>query len=195
MPTADLPVGQNSPQKPPYGLILSYFGGSAFTAKRHENLRSWLLKIVLFVPLVKGDYKPLAKEFSQFQTAPLGKDHLTPAQLRWNPLPEPSTPTNFIEGIKTVAANGDGAMRHGSAIHLYYANKDMEQEFFYNSDGNAYCPAARNPAPNNRVWCSGCGAFGNLCDSAGVKFQVQLADGKAPWLYWKTTETHLSFPT
>ncbi|RZA11182.1 MAG: homogentisate 1,2-dioxygenase, partial [Proteobacteria bacterium] len=36
-----LPAHQNNPQKPPFGLIAELLSGSAFTALRHENLRSW----------------------------------------------------------------------------------------------------------------------------------------------------------
>src|SRR6266550_3463517 len=40
-----LPQGQNSPQKVPYGLYAEQFSGTAFTAPRHANRRSWLYRI------------------------------------------------------------------------------------------------------------------------------------------------------
>src|SRR6202789_4684084 len=40
-----LPVGRNSPQKVPYGLYAEQLSGSAFTAPRHENRRSWLYRL------------------------------------------------------------------------------------------------------------------------------------------------------
>jgi homogentisate 1,2-dioxygenase len=40
-----LPVGQNSPQQCPYGLYAEQLTGSAFTAPRHQNRRSWLYRI------------------------------------------------------------------------------------------------------------------------------------------------------
>jgi homogentisate 1,2-dioxygenase len=36
-----LPVGQNSPQRTPFGLYAEQFSGNAFTAPRHDNRRSW----------------------------------------------------------------------------------------------------------------------------------------------------------
>ena len=39
-----LPVGRNSPQRPPYGLYAEQLSGTAFTAPRHENRRSWLYR-------------------------------------------------------------------------------------------------------------------------------------------------------
>ncbi|KAL2279159.1 hypothetical protein FJTKL_13724 [Diaporthe vaccinii] len=41
-----LPVGQNSPQKPPHGLYAEKLSGTAFTAPRHENKQTWLYRIL-----------------------------------------------------------------------------------------------------------------------------------------------------
>ena len=46
----------------------------------------------------------------------------TPNQLRWNPLPLPSAPTDFIDGLFTMAGNGSAAASSGVGIHLYAAN-------------------------------------------------------------------------
>src|SRR5574340_1110537 len=40
-----LPVGQNSPQRCPYGLYAEQLSGTAFTAPRGANRRSWLYRI------------------------------------------------------------------------------------------------------------------------------------------------------
>ncbi|KOF52069.1 hypothetical protein AD428_22610 [Achromobacter sp. DMS1] len=40
-----LPVGRNSPQQCPYGLYAEQLSGTAFTAPRSENRRSWLYRI------------------------------------------------------------------------------------------------------------------------------------------------------
>src|SRR5260370_41835979 len=40
-----LPQGQNSPQRPPYGLYAEQLSGTAFTAPRHANRRSWLYRL------------------------------------------------------------------------------------------------------------------------------------------------------
>src|SRR5215468_5329256 len=41
-----LPVGQNSPQRPPLGLYAEGLSGTPFTAPRHANRRSWLYRIL-----------------------------------------------------------------------------------------------------------------------------------------------------
>ena len=40
-----LPKGRNSPQRPAFGLYAEQLSGSAFTAPRYENRRSWLYRM------------------------------------------------------------------------------------------------------------------------------------------------------
>ena len=40
-----LPVGRNSPQRAPLGLYAEQISGTAFTAARHENRRTWTYRI------------------------------------------------------------------------------------------------------------------------------------------------------
>src|SRR5687768_8039620 len=40
-----LPEGRNSPQNPPLGLYAEQLSGTAFTAPRSENRRSWLYRM------------------------------------------------------------------------------------------------------------------------------------------------------
>ena len=40
-----LPKGRNSPQRPAFGLYAEQLSGTAFTASRHENRRSWLYRM------------------------------------------------------------------------------------------------------------------------------------------------------
>src|SRR3569833_4182446 len=39
------PEGRNSPQRPAFGLYAEQLSGTAFTAPRHENRRSWLYRL------------------------------------------------------------------------------------------------------------------------------------------------------
>ena len=124
-----LPVGRNSPQKAPYGLYAEQVSGTAFTAPRHSNRRSWLYRI-----------RPSAMHgpFSQVTHAGFHSDFnagpVTPDQLRWSPLPMPSAPTDWLDGLFTMAGNG-GPSAGGLGVHLYAANKDMDGRFFYDADG------------------------------------------------------------
>ena len=125
-----LPVGRNSPQKAPYGLYAEQFSGTAFTAPRHANRRSWLYRIrpaAVHEPFERRDDGRIVSDFDQC-AAP-------PNQLRWDPLPLPSTPTDFIDGWVTMAGNGSPSAMQGCGIHLYAANRSMSGRYFYDADG------------------------------------------------------------
>jgi len=127
-----LPQGQNSPQQVAHGLYAEQLSGTAFTAPRGENRRSWLYRI-----------RPAAMHgtFESFQQShfhdDFGDGPVTPDQLRWNPLPlpMPEAPRDFVDGLYTMAGNGSAAAQHGVGIHLYAANASMHGRFFYSADG------------------------------------------------------------
>jgi len=126
-----LPVGQNSPQKAPLGLYAEQFSGTAFTVPRATNKRTWTYRIrpsVLHRPFEQIDHK-------LFRSSPFDEIVTTPNQLRWDPLPVPTEPTDFIDGITTIAGNGDLFAQTGIAIHIYACNKGMGERYFYNADG------------------------------------------------------------
>lgn len=124
-----LPVGRNSPQRPAHGLYAEQLSGSAFTAPRHENLRSWLYRIRPSV--VQGDFAPVPLPHWQSGPFPGGQ---TPNALRWRPFPSTSG-RDFVESVFTVAGNGAVDGRSGFAVHVYAFDRSMERRFFYDADG------------------------------------------------------------
>ncbi|WP_211829626.1 homogentisate 1,2-dioxygenase [Kistimonas asteriae] len=171
-----LPTGQNSPQSPPYGLIAEQISGTGFTARRHENQRSWLYRIH---PSVKqSPYESILSEI--WQTGPFSDTWLTPERLRWNPQPLPEHACDFIAGIKTVAGNGNAAMRQGSAIHLYSVSTSMEKRCFCNADGDLLIVPQQGSLKIDTE-------FGRLLVSPGeivviqrgIKFRINLSDPHA----------------
>ena len=125
-----LPEGRNSPQQVAYGLYAEQLTGTAFTAPRHANRRSWLYRIR--PAAMHGPFAPFSQPqfHNDFQSGPV-----TPDQLRWDPLPLPATPTDFVDGLFTMAGNGSAEAQTGIGIHLYAANRSMEDRFFYDADG------------------------------------------------------------
>ena len=124
-----LPVGQNSPQKAPLGLYAEQLSGTAFTVPRSGNKRTWTYRIrpsVVHKPFERIDNR-------RWQSKPDDID-VTPNQLRWDPLPIPDESTDFIDGITTIALNGDVFSLTGIGIHIYTCNKGMGDRFFYNAD-------------------------------------------------------------
>jgi homogentisate 1,2-dioxygenase len=125
-----LPRGQNSPQDCPYKLYAEQLSGTAFTAPRHANRRSWLYRIRPAV--THGAFRPLERDLFAVahSDAPL-----SPNQLRWDPLPLPAVPTDFIDGLVPVAGNGSPESHAGCGIYLYVANQPMRNRYFYSADG------------------------------------------------------------
>ena len=125
-----LPIGRNSPQNCPYGLYAEQLTGTSFTAPRADNRRSWLYRIrpsAMHTPFKQINAGNLLSDFSEVPTPP--------NQLRWDPLPFATAPTDFVEGMVTYAGNGDPYAQSGCAIHLYTANRSMTHRAFYNADG------------------------------------------------------------
>jgi homogentisate 1,2-dioxygenase len=125
-----LPVGRNSPQRAPYGLYAEQLSGTAFTAPRGDNRRSWLYRIrpaAVHRPFRRIENGTLTSDFHAVATPP--------NQLRWDPLPIPDAATDFVQGIVTMAGNGDPHAQTGCGIHLYAANRSMADRVFYDADG------------------------------------------------------------
>jgi homogentisate 1,2-dioxygenase len=59
----------------------------------------------------------------------------SPNRMRWDPLPIPSTPTDFVSGLCTAGGNGSPEEQSGCGIHWYVANRSMVDRFFYDADG------------------------------------------------------------
>jgi len=128
-----LPKNQNSPQVCPYGLYAEQLSGTAFTVPRDRNQRTWFYRIRPSV--VHTPFKKLEIKDSHF-TNDFSKCTPNPNQFRWMPFPYPDKPTDFVEGLKTVAGSGDVSGKSGMAIHYYTVTASMENKSFFNSDGD-----------------------------------------------------------
>jgi homogentisate 1,2-dioxygenase len=126
-----LPVAQNAPQHPPKGLYPEVLSGAAFTAPRAENLSTWTYR--LRPSAMHGPYRRISDGL--VRSGPFGEVDVSPNRLRWNPLPVPAKPTDFVDGLVTVAGSGDPAMQTGLAVHVYRANRSMGSRCFHNADG------------------------------------------------------------
>jgi homogentisate 1,2-dioxygenase len=126
-----LPQGQNSPQKPAFGLYAEQINGTAFTAPRGQNKRSWMYRIRPSVV-----HKPYERiDNGMLRSTPFSEVETTPNQLRWSPVAIPDEHTTFVQGLRTMGGNGDLAAHSGVAIHVYVCNTSMTDTFFYNADG------------------------------------------------------------
>ena len=125
-----LPVGQNSPQRAPYGLYAEHVSGTAFTAPRAENRRSWLYRI-----RPSADHPAYCKVQAGYIDNEFDRRRAAPNRLRWDPFAIPTAPADFVDGLITIAGTGDPAQHTGAALYVYAANRSMDERIFADSDG------------------------------------------------------------
>jgi homogentisate 1,2-dioxygenase len=171
-----LPEGQNSPQKVPFGLYAEQLSGTPFTAPRVSNRRTWMYRIQPSVV-----HKPFKKiDNGLLRSTPFDEEIPTPNQLRWSPVPIPSKKTDFVDGIITLAGNGDASMQSGVGVHVYAANSSMQNRFFYNADGEMLIV----PQLGRLLFKTELGNIevkpGEICViQRGIKFAVELLEESA----------------
>lgn len=173
-----LPVGRNSPQRNAHGLYSEQLSGSAFTAVKAINKRTWFYRL-----------RPSVKHFRRFtpwrghliRSAPDTSGVMWPGQLRWGPpefaLGEQRT---FLSGMSTMTTLGDVNAQSGVAVHMIQASQSMESEYFCNCDGELLIVAqqGRMRVPTEM------GVLeiepGEICViPRGVIFKVELLDAMA----------------
>lgn len=187
-----LPIGQNSPQKPPHGLYAEQLSGTAFTAPTLHNQKSWLYRIL---PSVCQKPFELYSEAHLHTTNRRNTESINPNPLRWNPVPYPQEKKNFIQSLQAFCFSGNALEQTGSGVYLYAANASMENEYFYNSDGDLLVV----PQEGELLFKT---EFGLLEASPGeivviprgIKFQVELKEEKARGYVCENYGQHFRLP-
>jgi homogentisate 1,2-dioxygenase len=172
-----LPEGQNSPQRAPLGLYAEQLSGTPFTAPRNANRRSWLYRIrpaAMHPPFRRIDDGLL-------RGAPFTEAEPSPNRLRWDPLPMPVSPADFIDGLATLCGNGDAGAGTGLAIHHYCATKSMDQRrAFVDADGELLLvPQAGSIRLVTELGIIAVAPGEIAMVPRGVKFRVELLDSAA----------------
>lgn len=126
-----LPRGQNSPQRPPLGLYAELVSGTAFTAPRAESRRSWLYRRQPSV--VSGRFEPYRHDTWHSAHAQVGV--IPPEPLRWRPFGIPAAAVDFVDGMRTLATNGEIELQLGMAVHVYLCSASMSDRCLVNADG------------------------------------------------------------
>ncbi len=170
-----LPQGRNSPQRCPYGLYAEQFSGTAFTAPRNANRRSWLYRIR--PAAVHGEFRRIGHGTftNDFDETPP-----TPNPLRWSPLPIPQEPTDFIQGICTLGGNGSPLSQVGCGIAWYVANRSMTERFFYDADAELLIvPQLGRLRVATELGLIEAEPQEIVVIPRGLRFRVELPDGSA----------------
>jgi len=131
-----LPVGRNSPQRVAHGLYAELISGTAFTAARAENRRTWVYRRQPSV--VVGGHTPYAQPL--WKTGLADGVNAPPDPLRWHPVAVPEGEAlDFVDGVRTVVVNGDAEAQTGMAAHVVLMNRSMaadgQRRAFINNDG------------------------------------------------------------
>jgi homogentisate 1,2-dioxygenase len=171
-----LPVGQNAPQRAPFGLYAEQLSGTPFTAPRAANRRSWLYRIRPSV--MHKPYREISRGL--LRSAPFDEVVTSPNQLRWDPIPIPAAATDFVDGLITIAGNGDAAAHSGIAIHLYATNQSMHQRCFYSADGELLIVPQLGSLLLHTEFGNMEVAPGEICViQRGIKLRVELPEAQA----------------
>jgi homogentisate 1,2-dioxygenase len=173
-----LPSGRNSPQTAPFGLYAEQLSGTAFTQPRAVNRRTWVYRI-----LPSARHPRFRRiDNKNLRGTPFDELDPDPNRLRWNPLPLPVSdqPTDFIDGLFTVGGNGDIKTRNGMAVHLYAANKSMDNRYLVNSDGELlFVPELGAVSLHTELGPLQVGPGEIAVIPRGIRFRVDLTDDYA----------------
>ena len=128
-----LPIGRNSPQRCAYGLYAEQLSGSPFTAPRATNERSWLYRI-----------RPTVRALGPLRRRPM------PGSGAPRPAPRSSCRSRRCAGTRSRSRTSGcpssracarsppratPAAQAGMGAHVYLVTRSMEDEYFYNADG------------------------------------------------------------
>ncbi|MBA3527703.1 MAG: homogentisate 1,2-dioxygenase [Sphingomonas sp.] len=171
-----LPVGRNSPQRPAFGLYTEQVSGTAFTAPRHDNRRSWLYRM-----RPTADHRPFEPyaRAPRFAAAADGAP-LAPNRLRWDPPADLLDSTDFVDGLVTMLHARLPEELEGCAVHLYRATRSMERRVFVDADGELLIiPQQGALLIRTELGVIEVAPGSVALVPRGIKFRVELPDGEA----------------
>jgi homogentisate 1,2-dioxygenase len=188
-----LPSGRNSPQRAPLGLYAEQLSGAAFTQPRGANRRTWAYRI-----LPSARHPAFQRiDNKHLKSTPFDELEPDPNRLRWNPLPLPRADErkDFIDGLFTVAGNGDVKTRNGMAVHLYAANASMTDRYFVDSDGELLFVPELNPVILHTELGPLHVSPGEIAVvPRGLRFRVELPDEFARGYLCENFGAHFTLP-
>src|SRR5580692_4844119 len=171
-----LPAGRNSPQRAPLGLYAEQLSGTAFTQPRAANRRTWVYR------MMPSAAHPRFSRIGNgaLRAGPFDEIEPDPNRLRWDPLPLPDGPADFIAGLYTMAGNGDTRTRSGMAVHLYAASTSMTDRYFVDADGELlFVPQQGALALHTELGPLRLAPGEIAVIPRGIRFRVELLDGPA----------------
>ena len=186
-----LPKGRNSPQRAPHDLYTELLSGTAFTAPRAENRRTWLYRRQPSV--MSGGYQPYAQLL--WTSGAAGGQAVPPDPLRWRVFDIPFEALDFVDGLRTVVANGDADSQTGMAAHVYVANRSMAQRALVNADGEMLLvPQQGRIVVTTELGMLDVRPGEVVVVPRGMAFSVALPDGASRGYVCENYGTHFRLP-
>ncbi|RDI80518.1 hypothetical protein Vi05172_g9488 [Venturia inaequalis] len=192
-----LPQGRNCPQKVKYDLYSEQLNGSGFVASRSALQHVWMYRILPSVAHREMS-KPDINSKIEACFSPLNpKVEYNPSQQAWDPfaLPEESASIDFVQGLRTIAGQGDAINKAGIAIHVYAASSSMERRAFCNNDGDFLILPQQGRLDIQTELGRMMVRPGELVViQAGIRFKVSLPDGPSRGYIQEIFGTHYELP-
>ena len=169
-----LPQGCNSPQRAPHDLYAELISGAAFTAPRADNRRTWMYRCQPSV--VTGRYEAYSQPL--WTSGASRGLAVPPDPLRWNPFPFDSVDADFVDGLRTIVANGDVDSQVGMGALVYVANRSMASRALVNSDAEMLLiPQQGRVVVRTELGVLEAKPGEVMLLPRGVAFKVELPDG------------------
>ncbi|UNI22735.1 Homogentisate 1,2-dioxygenase [Purpureocillium takamizusanense] len=192
-----LPIGHNSPQKPPLGLYAEKLSGTAFTAPRHDNKQTWLYRVLPSCAHPPYQPAPETRTASGMPKDEASKMHYIPNQLRWDPFDhDEAKDLDFVSGLRLVAGAGDPTQKQGLGMFVYAAGKSMAcDSVFYSADGDLLIVPQEGDLDIRTEFGWLLVRQMEICViPRGVKYQVHLVSGRARGYALELYQGHFNLP-
>ncbi len=172
-----LPTDQNSPQRVLNGLYAEQISGSAFTAPRAENFKTWVYRIR---PSVQHGKFKRSDYWGQNWESTFSPERLDPNQYRWDTGSKLSLDNDFLSGVRTLAGAGSPLEQKGASLGWFGMKKPMENTAFYSADGDLILlPQSGRILVRTELGDLIAEPGEILCVPRGLRMQVNPLDGGA----------------
>jgi homogentisate 1,2-dioxygenase len=185
-----LPEGRNSPQRVPHGPVCR--ADERHGVHRAQAMQTGAVGCTASDPLRCTGRSPVRATDASTTISAAGP--VTPDQLRWNPLPLPERPTDFIDGLFTMAGNGSPQAQAASASMCTRQSRHARALLLRRRWRAADRAAAGAPAHRNRTGRARRGAAGDRGDSARHPLPGRTARWQCARLRVRELRRHLRLP-
>ncbi|KAF2711099.1 putative homogentisate 1,2-dioxygenase [Pleomassaria siparia CBS 279.74] len=194
-----LPRGQNCPQKVKYDLYSEQLNGSSFVSSRAALQHVWMYRIRPSVAHGELSRSNTNSKIEAYFSPSNSRVEYSPSQQAWDPFPLPGATSqftvDFVQGLRTIAGQGDATSRQGIAIHIYAANASMHNRAFCNNDGDFLILPQQGRLDIQTELGHLMVRPGELAVvQAGIRFKVGLPDGPSRGYIQEIFGSHYELP-